>query len=215
MTVIVCLHCPCDKSTWSWYLTTSIWTIWIYLCTGWDARDLWDKSGSSTGNEWVSFISTDTAIQTRHYSHWSTLNSYILDRHVYFAKSTICHTLTHWCRVTHICVINIIDSDNDLSCCRLHTIIWTNDTLLLIWTLRNYLSESYIEIHTFSFNKMRLKISSVKWWSFCLGSQWVKSYKCAHGFIVFCYWLEPLIFQSTVKIFRQMHISLYGILFII
>ena len=50
--------------------------------------------------------------------------------------------LTHWGRMTHICVDNltIIGSDNGLSPGRRQAIIWTNAGILLInWTLRNKL----------------------------------------------------------------------------
>ena len=42
--------------------------------------------------------------------------------------------LTHWGRITCICVsnLNIIGSDNDLSPRRLQAIIWTNARILLI-----------------------------------------------------------------------------------
>ena len=68
----------------------------------------------------------------------------------------------HWGRVTHICVsrIIIIDSDNGLSPGRRQAIIWTNAGLLLIGPLGTNFSEILIEILTFSFKKMRLKVSS-------------------------------------------------------
>ena len=46
-------------------------------------------------------------------------------------------TLTHWGRVTHICVSKqtIIGSDNGLSPGRRQAIIWTNAGILLIRTL--------------------------------------------------------------------------------
>ena len=80
-------------------------------------------------------------------------------------------TLTHWGRVTHICVANltIIASDNGLSPGRRHAIIWTNAGILLIGTLGTNLSDILIEIHIFSFKKMRLKVSSAKWRPFCFG----------------------------------------------
>ena len=67
--------------------------------------------------------------------------------------------LTHWGRVTHICVGNltIIGSDNGLSPVRRQAIIWTNDGLLLVEPLGTKLSENSIEIIIFSFKKMRLK----------------------------------------------------------
>ena len=80
-------------------------------------------------------------------------------------------TLTYWGRMTHICVSKqtIIGSDNDLSPDRRQAIIWTNAGLLLIWPLRTNFSEILIEILTFSFKKMRLKVSSAKRRPFCLG----------------------------------------------
>ena len=79
--------------------------------------------------------------------------------------------LTHWGRVTHICVskLTIIGSDNGLSPDRRQAIIWTNAGLLLIGPLGTNFSEILIEILTFSFKKMRLKVSSAKWRPFCLG----------------------------------------------
>ena len=81
------------------------------------------------------------------------------------------YTLTHWGRVTHICVskLTIIGSDNGLSPDRRQAIIWTNDGLLLIEHLGTNFSEILIEILTFSFKKMRLKVSPAKRRPFCLG----------------------------------------------
>ena len=72
--------------------------------------------------------------------------------------------LTHWGRVTHICVskLTIIGSDNGLSPDRRQAIICTNAGLLLIGPLGTNLNEILIEILTFSFKKMRLKVSA-KW----------------------------------------------------
>ena len=80
-------------------------------------------------------------------------------------------SLTNWDRVTHICVskLTIIGSDNSLSPDRRQAIIWTNVGLLLIGALGTNFSEILIEILTFSFKKMRLKVSSAKWRPFCLG----------------------------------------------
>ena len=79
--------------------------------------------------------------------------------------------LTHWGRVTHICVSNltIIASDNGLSPGRRQAIIWTNAEILLIGHLGTNFSETLIEILIFSFKKMHLKVSSAKRRPFCLG----------------------------------------------
>ena len=79
--------------------------------------------------------------------------------------------LTHWGRVTHICVgkLTIIGSDNGLSPGWRQAIIWTNDGILLIGPLRTNFSEILSEINSFSFKEMHLKMSSAKWRQFCFG----------------------------------------------
>ena len=98
--------------------------------------------------------------------------------------------LTHWGRVTHIYVseLAIIGSDNCLSPGRRQAIIRTNAGILLIRTSGTHFSEILSEIHTFSFKKMHLKMSSGKWRPFCLGlnvlstKHTVYPKKYAHGF---------------------------------
>ena len=79
--------------------------------------------------------------------------------------------LTHWGRVTHICVdnLNIIASDNGLSPGRHQATIWTIAGILLIGPLETNFSVILIEIHIFLFKKMHFKMLSGKWWPFCLG----------------------------------------------
>ena len=75
--------------------------------------------------------------------------------------------LTHWGRVTHICVskLPIIGSVNGLSPGRRQAIIWTNAGILLIGPVgTNFNRNSYIFL-----KKIHLKRSSGKWWTFCLG----------------------------------------------
>ena len=85
--------------------------------------------------------------------------------------------LTHWGRVTHICVskLTIIGSDNGLSPGRGQAIIWTNAGILLIGPLGTNFSEILIGIQTFSFKKMHLKMSSAKWRPFSLGLDVLKA----------------------------------------
>ena len=99
-------------------------------------------------------------------SSWGTLLFY-----PYMFKWNCGHPLTHWGRVTHICVtkLTIIGSDNGLSPDWRQVIIWTNAGSLLMGPLGTNFSEILIEIITFSFKKMRLKVSSAKRWPFCLG----------------------------------------------
>ena len=71
-------------------------------------------------------------------------------------SSDINACLTHWGRVTHICVdkLSIIGSDNDL--------FWTNAGILLIVPLGTNFSGILIGIQTYSLKKIRLKMSSAK-----------------------------------------------------
>ena len=79
--------------------------------------------------------------------------------------------LTHWGRVTHICVskLTIIGTDNGLPPGRRQAIIWTNAGILLIGPLGTNLSEILIKIYTFSFKEMHLKMSSGNWQPSCFG----------------------------------------------
>ena len=72
-------------------------------------------------------------------------------------------TLTHWGRVTHMCVSTLTMIG------RRQATASTNAGMLLIGRLETNFNESIIEIHTFSFKKMRLKMSCGKWRPFCLG----------------------------------------------
>ena len=64
-------------------------------------------------------------------------------------------SLTHWGRVTHICVRKqtISGSDNGLSPGRRQAIIWTNGGIFLIGPIGVNFSEILIEIKTFSLKK--------------------------------------------------------------
>ena len=89
--------------------------------------------------------------------------------------------LTKWGRVTHICVskLSILGSDNCLSPGRRQANIWTNAGILSIWPLGTNFSEIFIEINTFFFKKMHLKMSSGKWRPFCLGLNVLIKQNCA------------------------------------
>ena len=82
-----------------------------------------------------------------------------------------CISLTHWRQVTQICIskLTIIGSDDGLSLGRHQATIWTNAGILSIGPLGSNFSEMLIEIHTISFKKTYLKMSSAKWRPFCLG----------------------------------------------
>ena len=71
--------------------------------------------------------------------------------------------LTHWGRVTHICVSKLtsIGSDNGLSPSRRQAIIWTNAGILLIRPLGTNFSEILIDIRIFSFQKMLWEMAAI------------------------------------------------------
>ena len=81
------------------------------------------------------------------------------------------YILTHWGRVTHICVDNltIIASDNDSSLGRRQVIIWTNAGILLIRTLGTNFNDNSIDTHAFSFEKMQLNDRQRNGGNFCRG----------------------------------------------
>ena len=87
--------------------------------------------------------------------------------------------LTHWGRVTHICVgkLTIIGPDNGLSPGGRQAIIWTNAGILLIEHLGKHFSEILIKIDTFSFKKMFLKMSSGNWRTEQLSNVWPDVWK--------------------------------------
>ena len=101
----------------------------------------------------------------------ATILCYIYATLSYIALPYRSMSLTHWGRVTHICVVKltIFGSDNGLSPGRRQAIIWTNAGILLIGPLGTNFIEILIGIQTFSFKKMHLKMSSEKWRPFCLG----------------------------------------------
>ena len=160
-----------------------------YFCLTTKGADIIYSLGSISGKEWSQekivspcllfsvgiFHLPQTAV-------WLLrLTSAIWDHrsHTYHKdKRTILHqastgpkSLTHWGRVTHICVGNltIIGSDNGLSPGQRQAIIWTYAGILLIGPLGTNFSEMLIEIHAFSLKNIHLKMLSGKWRPFCLG----------------------------------------------
>ena len=114
--------------------------------------------------------------------------------------------LTHWGRVMHICVgeQTIIGSDNGLSLGRCQAIIWTNAGILPTGPLGTNFSDILIEMNTFSFKKMHLKMPSGKWWPSCLGlNQSNKKTECMLAVLQFLIaWGEKLAFA----LFKYSHI---------
>ena len=88
----------------------------------------------------------------------------------WFSFSSLIKMLTHWGRVTHICVgsLTVMGSENGLLPGRRRAIIWTNAGISSIGTLGKNFSENLSEIRTFSFKKMNFEMSG-NWGPFCLG----------------------------------------------
>ena len=132
---------------------------------GWDKHLIWnvltkhshtfDNAYSETCSLWLSWVSFRSTARIIPMVYTTDLLWY----------------LTHWGRVTHICVseLTIIGSDNGLSPGRRQAIICNNAGLLLIEPLGTNFSDISIGIQTFSFKKMHLNMSSGKWRPFCLG----------------------------------------------
>ena len=93
----------------------------------------------------------------------------IVDRH-----------LSHWDRVTHICVskLTIIGLDNNLSPCRHKAIIWTIADIFFIGLLGTNFDDILIEIYTSSLKKIHFKTWSGKWRPFCFGLNVLKVACC-------------------------------------
>ena len=111
---------------------------------------------------------------TRGKQRWTTMILQVLrscESNCVIFKSFGDELLTHWGRVTHICVNNltIIGPDNGLSPGRRQAIVWTNACMLLIGPLGTNFNEILLEIHTFSFKNIYFKMSSGKCRPFCLG----------------------------------------------
>ena len=126
--------------------------------------------------------------------------------------------LTHWGRMTYICIGNltIIGSDNGLSPARRQAIIWTNAGLLFIGPLGTNFSEIVVEIITFSFTKMHLKMSSGKWRPSCLGLN-VLNHRCPIS-QAYDVTLMILVIRDQIKIwiivdFRSRSLSLLELIF--
>ena len=82
--------------------------------------------------------------------------------------------------MTHICVANltIIGSDNGLSPVQRQTKIWTSAAISSFKPLGMDFREISLEIKSFSFKEMRLKVSSAKQPPFCLGLNVLNFWPC-------------------------------------
>ena len=135
-------------------------------------------------------MTTDDGLSPNRWQHITWTN----DGMVYWRRyaSLALDELTHWGRVTHICVGNltITCSGNGLSPGRRQAITWTNTGILLIGPLGTN-CEILIEILTFSFKicvwKCRLRngshvvsASMCQWWPRRICSDWFDPEYCKH-----------------------------------
>ena len=109
----------------------------------------------------------------------------------------LARVLTHWGKVTHICVgkPTIIGSDNGLSPGRHQAIICTNAVIFL----RTNIIEILIEIQTFSLKKIRLKMSSAEWWPFCPGLKMLMNNNILQKIIYVVTYPSPNFSQMLIK----------------
>ena len=131
---------------------------------------------SSAGKRHCQFFTT---IDIQHLSHWLTyaelrvelalynVTIFIVKAELIFFNGML---LTPWGRVTDIYVnkLTIIGSDNGLLTGPRQAIIWTDARILVIGHLGTNSSGIFIEICTFSFKNMRLKMPSGQLRPFCL-----------------------------------------------
>ena len=144
-------------------------------CTCWWCQDIHRCSD----DEWDSRINAMTSWRGNPLlHHWPFVRSFEFGLSYFqnmrawqLQRKTTADLLTHWGRVTHICVskFTIIGSDTGLSPSRRQAIFWTNAGILLIGPLGTNFNEISIEIHKFSFKKIHLNMSSGKWRPSCLG----------------------------------------------
>ena len=157
------IHAGIKVKSWGYH---HYWINVIYLATIYRVAPQWVQSSIAPVREkdslhiWLNFNRSKPQPTTEHNKA----------RTMYTFHGSYC-VLTHWGRVTHICVVKltIISSDNGLSPGRCQAIIWTNAGIMLIGPLGTNFIEILIGIQTFSFNKMHLEMSSAKWRPFCLG----------------------------------------------
>ena len=85
-----------------------------------------------------------------------------------YALYFIIYSLNHWDRMTHLCVnkLTSIGLDNGLSPGWCQAIVRSNTGMIV--PVGTDVSELSIEVHTLSFKKMHLNMTSGKWRSLCL-----------------------------------------------
>ena len=164
----------------------------------WSKCDLNTREENISINEYSSvFISIiKIIIQLLTENKTYDLISYLQHRYLHSRKCDgICQnidlshsSLSHWGRVTPICVmkLTILGSDNGLPPGRRQAITWINAGILLIEPIGTKFSEISIEIHIFSFKKLRLKMLSAQWRWFCPGLNVLRDFLLTFTYREFC-----------------------------
>ena len=182
------VECISALNCWSFFCVkciTKLGSLSVFLCGVYKCIELLIRF--AVGSSWV---------------HWNVTEN---------IESSVFMVLTHWGRVTHICVgeLTIIGSDNGLSPSRRQAIIWTNAVIVLIRPRGTNFSEILIETDVFSFKKMHLKISYAKWRPSCLGLNVLKLYSSKRTAICIMHIKEKHIRSSTtIGIWRVMTVLL-------
>ena len=135
-----------------------------------------------------------------------------------FTISLACVRLTHLPLVPHKCQWIIIGSDNGLSPIQHQAITWTNAGILLIGPIGTIFNEILIQIHTFSFKKIHLKMLSGKWRPFCLGhnalrAQWSRVCALINNIITKwfkCQWLAKMFASKTMRCLVSWFLIIYS-----
>ena len=142
-----------------------LWQNYVWRCDPNGTQAFWCSAGEIELPVNATFVVNISAIRKINLNFIDVLWCYSKSACLYQCVMYPEFSLTHWGRVTHICIrkLNIIGSDNGLSPGRRQAIILINAALLLIWPLGTNFSEMLIEIHIFTFKKMHLKMSSAKW----------------------------------------------------
>ena len=114
-------------------------------------------------------IQWEMTLQCNAVSHWlGTFTKWPLRYpHAFWQLTTPEQLLTHWGLLTNICFSKLNAIGSGLSPGQHQAISLTNALILFIWPLGTNFSEISIEIHTFWFKKMHLKMYFGKWWPLC------------------------------------------------
>ena len=156
--------------------------LWHVCDISYEENNIYETTRHRSSHQLTKAIGWSPKASAFHFLLWVTFSSHLIIFMVTFNNvvgynpgaegvNVIWLLLTHWGRVTHICIskLTTTGSGNGLPPGRHQAIIWTSAGILWIGPLVTNFSENLIGIQTFSFKKMPLKMSSAKCRPFCLG----------------------------------------------